>query len=130
MATPSQPDFSSRRLLLVEDDQMVARALSRLLRYEGFEVRVLHDSREAMKLFQQAECPCEFLVTDLNLPWASGLDLVREIRLQWPQLPVVVFAGAPTLQDRQDLLDLGVKAVLQKPASAVDIMRALQRNES
>jgi DNA-binding NarL/FixJ family response regulator len=83
-----------------------------------------------MKLFQQAECPCEFLVTDLNLPWASGLDLVREIRLQWPQLPVVVFAGAPTLQDRQDLLDLGVKAVLQKPASAVDIMRALQRNES
>src|SRR5690348_5458908 len=80
------------RILVVEDDPAVQKALRRLFETEGYTVETQNDGRAALDSFQTS--PPAAVVLDLRLPKVSGRDVCKEIKSLAPTLPIVVLSAA------------------------------------
>ena len=101
------------RILLIEDDHMIGRALSQALAREGMAidwVRNSPDGADALATGGHA-----LVLLDLGLPGASGLDLLKAARLAGNRVPVLVVTARDGLDDRVVGLDLGADDYLVKP---------------
>ena len=103
------------RILLVEDDQQVARAVERGLRAEGFAVDVAADGPEG--LWFARECRYDVVVLDLMLPGASGYEVCRRLRADENWTPVLVLTARDGAEDETRALDTGADDFLAKPFS-------------
>jgi DNA-binding response OmpR family regulator len=85
------------RILVVEDDRAVQKALRRLFEAEGFAVEIRADGKSALDAFRSA-APAA-IVLDLRLPAISGRDVCREIKSQSPAIPIIVLSAASDVSD-------------------------------
>ena len=108
------------RILVVEDDPVVQKALRRLFESEGFVVEVRGDGRAALESFQAN--PPSAIVLDLRLPKLTGRDLCKEIKAQSPTLPIVVLSAASDVSDKVLLLELGADDYVTKPFSPRELL--------
>jgi DNA-binding response OmpR family regulator len=116
------------RVLLVEDEPKVARAVERGLRAEGYDVTVAADGDAADALLRKGRF--DLLVLDLMLPGRDGFALLEEARRRGDKLPVLVLTARDEVEDRVRGLDLGADDYLVKPfafAELVARIRALLR---
>ena len=119
------------RLLLVEDDDLVADAILRGLTAASYDVHRVRSAEAA-----QAAIACEefaLAVIDVGLPGADGLTLVRRLRSAGKSLPTLVLTARCTLTDKVKALDLGADDFLSKPFEAAELAarcRALMRRSS
>ena len=90
-ADPMNSTRPTGRILVVEDDPAVQKALRRLFESEGYTVEVQADGASAMESFQAA--PPAVVILDLRLPKLSGGDVCKEIKAQAPTLPIVVLSA-------------------------------------
>jgi len=102
------------KILLVEDDTDTQSALAMLFELEGFEVITAADGEEAY-LRAVAECP-DLIITDINMPKVSGLDLIRLVRADGrvQGIPIVAMSAVEK-QYLNRAMELGAIAVAQKP---------------
>jgi two-component system cell cycle sensor histidine kinase/response regulator CckA len=83
-----------RRVLLVEDEDMVRKVVSRMLTARGFEVHAAASGSEAMALFDVPELEdFDLLVTDLMMPDGGGLGVARNLTARMPELKVLLVSG-------------------------------------
>jgi two-component system copper resistance phosphate regulon response regulator CusR len=116
------------RVLVVEDEQKVASALKEGLEGEGYDVVV--DGTGEAALFRLKTDPVDIILLDLLLPGRDGLHVLRTLRQQGFETPVLVLTARDTLEDRVTGLDTGADDYLVKPfefAEVVARMRALLR---
>ncbi len=119
------------RILLIEDDHMIGRALSQALAREGMAidwVRNSPDGADALATGGHA-----LVLLDLGLPGASGLDLLKAARLAGNRVPVLVVTARDGLDDRVVGLDLGADDYLVKPFETRELIariRAVLRRQS
>src|SRR5215472_8733034 len=85
---PAPSPRPTGRILVVEDDPAVQKALKRMFETEGYTVETQSDGKSALESFQ-ASTPAA-IVLDLRLPKLSGRDVCREIKAVAPTLPIVV----------------------------------------
>jgi DNA-binding response OmpR family regulator len=119
-ADPASSSRSTGRILVVEDDPAVQKALRRLFETEGFAVEVQGDGRSALESFQ-ASAPSA-IVLDLRLPKLSGRDFCKEVKAQAPTLPIVVLSAASDVSDKVLLLELGADDYVTKPFSPRELL--------
>lgn len=101
------------RVLVIEDDTTLGHALEEFLTDQGYAVDWLTDGdRVAGALSAQSY---ELLLLDLNLPGKSGLDILRQIRAEGNQLPVLILTARDGLDDRVAGLDAGADDYVTKP---------------
>jgi DNA-binding NtrC family response regulator len=126
-------------VLLVEDEPDQAAILEAVLRHEGLDVVVASSGEQALEIHQRT--PADVLVTDLNLPGMTGVDLMRrlspsELDGPEPKTPppaVVVVTGAASITSAIDALKLGAADYLQKPldpARLVSLVRELLASDN
>jgi DNA-binding response OmpR family regulator len=108
------------RILVVEDDRPVQKALKRLFESEGFDVDIKGDGHSALEAFRAA-AP-SVIVLDLRLPAMSGRDVCREIKQQVPALPVIILSAASDVTDKVSLLELGADDYVTKPFSPRELL--------
>jgi DNA-binding response OmpR family regulator len=108
------------RILVVEDDRAVQKALKRLFESEGFSVEISADGKSALEAFR-ASAPAA-IVLDLRLPAMSGRDVCREIKQQVPSLPIIVLSAASDVSDKVLLLELGADDYVTKPFSPRELL--------
>jgi DNA-binding response OmpR family regulator len=108
------------RILVVEDDRAVQKALTRLFEAEGFAVEISGDGMSALEAYRAA-APAA-VVLDLRLPAMSGRDVCREIKRQAPALPVIVLSAASDVADKVLLLELGADDYVTKPFSPRELL--------
>jgi DNA-binding response OmpR family regulator len=108
------------RILVVEDDRAVQRALKRLFESEGFHVEICGDGRSALEAFQAT--PPAAIVLDLRLPAMSGRDVCREIKHAAPTLPILVLSATTDVSDKVLLLELGADDYVTKPFSPRELL--------
>jgi DNA-binding response OmpR family regulator len=108
------------RILVVEDDRAVQKALKRLFEAEGFEVHISGDGVSALAAYRAA-APAA-VVLDLRLPAMSGRDVCRELKQQAPALPVIVLSAASDVSDKVLLLELGADDYVTKPFSPRELL--------
>jgi DNA-binding response OmpR family regulator len=108
------------RILIVEDDRAVQKALRRLFEAEGFAVDVKGDGKSALEAFR-ATAPAA-IVLDLRLPTMSGRDVCREVKQQIPTLPIIILSATADVTDKVLLLELGADDYVTKPFSPRELL--------
>jgi DNA-binding response OmpR family regulator len=115
-------------ILIAEDDAPVAKFLSGGLESERYDVRIATTGRQVQSMVEEA--PCDLVILDLNLPDLSGMDVLRQLRVKRPHLPVLILTGRAHVEDRVDGLDSGADDYLTKPFAYSELsarVRALLR---
>jgi len=79
------------RILVIDDDKTVAKAIRIVLELEGFEVSVVHDGRSGIERVTSE--PFDLLMVDVFMPGMDGLETIRLVRERRPQLPILVMSG-------------------------------------
>jgi DNA-binding response OmpR family regulator len=108
------------RILVIEDDRAVQRALKRLFESEDYLVEVTADGKSALESFRAS--PPSVVVLDLRLPGIPGNDLCREIKREAPSLPVIVLSAKTNVADKVLLLELGADDYVTKPFSPRELL--------
>jgi DNA-binding response OmpR family regulator len=80
-----------RRILVVDDDPRVSRALALVLESEGFEVTTAADGEIGLGLLETSAF--DLAIIDVFMPGADGLETIRELRKRLPELPIIVMSG-------------------------------------
>ena len=102
-------------MLVVDDDEQVARLLELSLRRSGYEVLTCTDPVVALEVAEL--CRPHVALLDFSMPEVNGLDLLRQFRQRWPALPVAIATGHQDEHLRASFLSEGACAVVDKPFS-------------
>lgn len=115
------------RVLVVDDDRQIRRALSTALAAQGYEVETAADGQDA--LTRIATWKPDLVVLDLVMPGMDGFDVVRDARV-WTKVPIIVLSARGQFHDKVTALDLGADDYLTKPFGIEELlarMRAIMR---
>ena len=119
------------QVLIAEDEALVALSLADLLEGEGYDVVLAPDGADALEAARRLGDALGALVTDLNMPRMGGEDLIRALRAERPDLPVVVVTGSAPLGGLEELRRCaggdGLLLLLLKPADCGELAEALRR---
>jgi two-component system OmpR family response regulator len=116
------------RILIAEDDAILADGLTRSLRQAGYAVDAVDNGAEADTALVATEF--DLLILDLGLPRMSGLDVLKRLRARNSHVPVLILTALDGVQDRVRGLDLGADDYLAKPFELAELearVRALTR---
>lgn len=113
-----------RTVFLVDDEPAVLRALSRLLRAEGYRTQMFNSGREFIDKYKPGATGC--LVLDVSMPGMTGLDLQEWLRGSGISLPVIFLTAQSDVRDRVQALMGGAVDVLMKPVMANVLVRSIQ----
>lgn len=119
------------RILIAEDDSILADGLSRSLRYEGYAVDVVNDGSSADSALQLQAF--DLLILDLGLPQMSGFSVLQKLRQRRSTLPVLILTAADSVDKRVQGLDLGADDFMSKPFALTELearVRALTRRST
>jgi DNA-binding response OmpR family regulator len=119
MTTEAVPS-NLERILVIEDDRAVQKALKRLFEGEGFAVDIAGNGAAGLEMFRAA-AP-SVLVLDLSLPGTPGQDVCREISQAAPSLPIIILSARTEVMDKVLLLELGAHDYVTKPFSPRELL--------
>ena len=114
----------NRTILVVDDEVRYRELYARVLRDAGFSVREAADAQAALK-FLKAETP-DMVVSDVRMPGASGLDLLRRVRDDRPDLPFLLVTAYADVREAVDALKLGAVDYLAKPVDLDELLAAVR----
>jgi len=116
------------RILLAEDDSVLADGLTRSLRQSGYATDCVMNGMEADSALSTQDF--DLLILDLGLPKMSGLEVLRRLRARNSHLPVLILTAADSVEQRVKGLDLGADDYMAKPFALSELearVRALAR---
>ena len=120
---PSIPAAGSLRILLVEDEPSLLRALLINLRARQYQVVTAGAGREA--LAAAARRPPDAVILDLGLPDIDGTEVIAELR-RWSRVPIIVLSGRASPGDKIGALDAGADDYVTKPFSMAELLARLR----
>ncbi len=121
---PTSSDRKGRTVLLAEDQEQVRRLVARVLVRMGWEVLLAEDAEQALSLAAEHRGAFDLLVTDVQMPGKSGVELATELLAERPELPVLFMSGHTMDDALQPLLAHGHR-FLQKPFLPSDLRAAI-----
>ena len=120
----TRPDGSPIRVLTVDDEQSLTELLSMAMRYEGWEVATAASGNEAVKVAREVRP--DAIVLDMMLPDFDGLEVMRRIRTEQPEVPVIFLTAKDAVSDRVGGLTAGGDDYVTKPFSLEEVIARLR----
>ena len=114
------------RIMVVDDEESLAKMLGRLLRGLGYSATIFSDSAEALAEFKRRPDDFDLLLSDLAMPGLTGDQLAREAMRLRPELPVVICTGFLDPVVEASLIQIGVRYHLAKPLDKVSLGKVLR----
>ena len=114
-----------KRILVIDDEEMMLTFLRDLLEAEGYEIITAANGAEGLALFEKH--PVDLVITDMTMPGLTGNKLTRELLQIRPGLPVILCTGFSTELTEEKASQLGIKAFLMKPFVFRDLARIIRR---
>jgi two-component system NtrC family response regulator len=108
-----------RRILVVDDNELICQQLSRILARPERRIKVAHDGTTALEWLVDGNF--SLVVTDLKLPGVGGLDLIREVRQRGLPVTVIIVTGHASIDTAVEAMKLGAFDYLIKPADPVHL---------
>ena len=109
-----------KRILLVENGEIVREALCGFLKSEGYEVTEACNGTQAIETLKNA--PFQTLITDIVMPGISGLEVLREVRKSSPATDVILISGITTMT-HEKATALGAKAFISKSCQIGELIK-------
>ncbi len=124
MSTPARPaPASSPRVLVVDDEPQIVRALKVVLREAGFEAVPAETASQALDL--AAVRPPDAAIVDLVLPDGDGVEVTRRLR-EWSEMPILVLSAVGEEEQKVKALEAGADDYITKPFGARELVARLQ----
>lgn len=114
----------SRTILVIEDDAAIRQGVADALEFAGYAVHQAADGTSGMDL--ALTCDCDLVLLDLVLPGKDGLEILREVRVSRPELPVIVLTARSEEGDRIRGLKLGADDYVVKPFSVKELLARVE----
>jgi PAS domain S-box-containing protein len=118
------PNRAPKSILVADDDRNILNLLRSVLENEGFEVHTASNGKEAVALLSEKQVG--FVLTDLAMPERDGIEIMAEIRKEYPDLKIIAMSGrfaGPVLDSARRL---GANAILTKPLQVDELLKTLQ----
>ncbi len=106
--------MEGKKILLIEDEVKLARFVELELKYEGYQVTVIHDGREGLETFSNEKF--DMILLDLMLPGLSGIEICRRIR-KVSDVPIIMLTARGDEHDELQGFEMGVDEYIAKPFS-------------
>lgn len=115
-------------IILVEDDFTLSNTLARLLQKVGYSVRVANNGKQALEEYRKKWA--DAVVTDIIMPEIDGLELIRDLRKENPEVKIIAISGGaetvPQLAALRSATSMGAMHVLSKPVDIEELITALK----
>jgi two-component system KDP operon response regulator KdpE len=112
------------RILVVDDEPAIRRALRAPLVELGFEVAEASRGEEALQMLRAA--PCDVILLDINMPGIGGIETLRRIRSVAPRLPVLMLTVRDGEEEKVEALELGADDYVTKPFSTRELIARIR----
>jgi len=113
----------SQHILIVDDEQKIARFLELELRYEGYEVDVRNDGRSGLDAIKQGDY--DLVVLDVMMPGLNGMEVLRRVR-QSSNIPIIMLTAKGETMDKVMGLDFGADDYLTKPFEIEELLARIR----
>ncbi|WP_448203269.1 response regulator [Azospirillum sp. sgz302134] len=121
-AADALPPCRAATILVVEDEPLVRMATATVLEQAGFHIMEASSGPEALEVLGRAP-DVDLVLTDYAMPGMTGLELIRELRATWPDLPVLMVTGYAEIPKAAAVEGL---VIIQKPYMADDLVQRIQ----
>ncbi len=116
------------RILVIDDEPLLRKALCEILEYVGFRVLDAPNGKEGLDLHDRE--PVDLVITDIFMPEKEGIETIKEFRENYPDLKIVAMSGGGGMIESTDYLklavSLGADKVFRKPFKGDEIVEAVQ----
>jgi DNA-binding NtrC family response regulator len=113
------------KVLVVDDEVDICRALEFLLIKEGYDVATANDGERALEMFTKKGF--DIVITDLKMPGMSGMDLLKEIQAVSSSVPVIIMTAFASVESAVEAMKLGASDYIVKPFINDDVMMTVRR---
>jgi DNA-binding NtrC family response regulator len=114
-------------LLIIEDDHHILLMIKRMLEPLGYEIKLASDGNEGLEMFHKFEV--DLVITDIIMPEKEGLEIIREMRRERPNLQIIAMSGGGKISADNYLETakiFGAAKILEKPFSRTQMVSAVQ----
>ncbi|MCM3710701.1 response regulator transcription factor [Sporosarcina luteola] len=116
----------SDHILIIEDDNKIARIIQLELEYEGYEVSIAHTGREGMALIENEKV--DLVILDVMIPELNGMEVLRRIRQANNEIIVIMLTARSSVFDKVNGLDLGANDYMTKPFEIEELLARIRTN--
>lgn len=116
----------SHSILIVEDDEKIARVIQLELEYEGYEVSVAHTGRDGLSMIEDKEI--DLVILDVMIPELNGMEVLRRIRHISNEIVIIMLTARSSVYDKVSGLDLGANDYMTKPFEIEELLARIRTN--
>jgi DNA-binding response OmpR family regulator len=113
------------KILVIEDDEMILRTLEFRLGKDGYDIYVARDGNEAMNKLKNDKF--NLIITDLMMPYVSGLEILSYVKSNLLKIPVVILSGADEENTIMEAFNIGADDFIAKPFSPGELSLRVKR---
>lgn len=119
-----------KRILLIDDEDLVIRSLGKLLTKSGYEVSVVSTGMDAVVMVEDNNF--DLIISDIKMPWINGVETVKELNTaieskQQPLPPVIFITGYADKECEEKAKELNPIAYMHKPIDIQELLSAVQK---
>lgn len=115
--------MEKKKILIVEDEQKIARFLELELKYEGYEVDIANNGRDGLEKGKEQDI--DLIILDLMLPGLSGIEVCRRLR-QTSEVPIIMLTAKDDISDKVTGLDIGADDYMTKPFAVEELLARIR----
>jgi len=126
----AQTPAKAKHILLIDDDELVLKSISRLFKNKGYNVEAVNSPEEALKKVEKVKF--DLIITDIRMPGIDGLEAIKRIReinsrYNRPSVPEVVITAYIDTVKEQEAEKLGISDYLYKPFVIADLLKTVDK---
>lgn len=112
-------------LLIVDDEAMIRNLLEKILSKEGYKILTAKDGLEALEVMESSKV--DIVISDMKMPRMNGLELLKRIKKERPDIGVVIMTGYGDTYTVKDALLLGADEYITKPFKSYEMLMIVER---
>lgn len=112
-------------ILLAEDDELILKTVEHKLVKEGYEVIISRNGKEAIEILKESNV--DLIITDIMMPFASGTEILAELKALNKPIPTIVLSGMGQEEVVLEAFDLGAIDFMVKPFSPNELLLRIKR---
>jgi DNA-binding NtrC family response regulator len=113
------------KVLVIDDEDIVLTSCHRALTPVGYEVRMAKRGMDGLKMLRNE--PFDIVLVDIKMPDMDGIEVLRRIKEEWPDMPVVIITGFSTIDAAVFTIKLGAYDYIEKPFSPERIVSTIKK---
>ncbi len=115
-------------ILFVDDEEIILDVCQRMLKRMGYRVVIAKNGKEALNKFKDLNSIFDLLITDVYMPYMTGIELAKNILKLKPEIPVILFTGYKDLLIPEKMESIGIYEILTKPFTQKEMASSIKRS--